>query len=173
MSAARPSRNKRALFASIVLSHFTVRGPDTRRRPIESLNARYRRAVEARIRSPTERTALKTPYLVTRGIDFKGTRHARWTTRWKPTLNAFAVNHRRPHEAAETSSKMSAMSTIHRTPIDRTRLWAAPARSWMLTRGVPDEDGLSEPRATPVRVQPPGTTTSQGGSAIGTGVPRG
>ncbi|GAA1780169.1 hypothetical protein GCM10009811_01830 [Nostocoides veronense] len=35
--------------------------------------------------------ALKVLYLVTRGMDPKGTGQARWTIRWKPALNAFAV----------------------------------------------------------------------------------
>ena len=58
---------------------------------IESLNARYRRAVTVRGHFPTEQAALKTLYLVTRGLDPKGTGQARWATRWKPALNAFAV----------------------------------------------------------------------------------
>ena len=40
---------------------------------------------------PTEQAALKTLYLVTRGLDPKGTGQARWAVRWKPALNAFAV----------------------------------------------------------------------------------
>jgi putative transposase len=40
---------------------------------------------------PTEQAALKTLYLVTRSMDPKGTGQARWVTRWKPVLNAFAV----------------------------------------------------------------------------------
>jgi len=35
--------------------------------------------------------SLKTHYLVTRGLDPKGTGQARWTMRWKAALNAFAV----------------------------------------------------------------------------------
>jgi len=58
---------------------------------IESLNARYRRAVTARGHFPTEQAALKTLYLVARSLDPKGTGQARWVTRWKPALNAFAV----------------------------------------------------------------------------------
>ena len=34
---------------------------------------------------------MKTLYLVTRSMDPKGTGQARWVTRWKPALNAFAV----------------------------------------------------------------------------------
>lgn len=58
---------------------------------IESLHARYRRAVTVRGHFPTEQAALKCLYLVTRGLDPKGTGQARWVTRWKPALNAFAV----------------------------------------------------------------------------------
>jgi transposase-like protein len=68
---------------------------------IESLNARYRRAVGARGHFPTEQAALKTLYLVTRGLDPKGLGQARWVTRWKPALNAFAVTFADRMPAAE------------------------------------------------------------------------
>lgn len=58
---------------------------------IESLNARYRRAVRARGHFPSEQAALKCLYLVTRSLDPKGTGQAKWTMRWKPALNAFAL----------------------------------------------------------------------------------
>ena len=58
---------------------------------IESLNARYRRAVRARGHFPTEQAALKCLYLVTRSLDPTGRGRARWAMRWKPALNAFAI----------------------------------------------------------------------------------
>jgi putative transposase len=58
---------------------------------IESLNARYRRAVRARGHFPTEQAALKCLYLVTRSLDPTGKGRARWVMRWKPALNAFAI----------------------------------------------------------------------------------
>ncbi len=58
---------------------------------IESLNARYRRAVRARGHFPNEQAAMKTLYLVTRSLDPKGTGQTRWAMRWKPALNAFAI----------------------------------------------------------------------------------
>ena len=58
---------------------------------IESLNARYRRAVKARGHFPTEQAALKCLYLVTRSLDPTGAGRTRWTMRWKPALNAFAI----------------------------------------------------------------------------------
>jgi len=57
---------------------------------IESLNARFRRAVRTRGHFPNEQAALKTLYLVTRSLDPKGTGQKRWITRWKPARNAFA-----------------------------------------------------------------------------------
>lgn len=69
---------------------------------IESLHARYRRAVTVRGHFPTEQAALKTLYLVTRGLDPKGTGQARWAVRWKPALNAFAVTFADRMPAAET-----------------------------------------------------------------------
>ena len=68
---------------------------------IESLNARYRRAVNAKGHFPTEQAALKTLYLVIRGLDPKGTGQTRWTTRWKPALNAFAITFADRMPAAE------------------------------------------------------------------------
>lgn len=58
---------------------------------IESLNARYRRAVRARGHFPSEQAALKCLYLVTRSLDPTGRGRARWAMRWKPALNAFAI----------------------------------------------------------------------------------
>ena len=58
---------------------------------IESLNARYRRAVRARGHFPSEQAALKCLYLVTRSLDPTGRGRARWTMRWKPVINAFAI----------------------------------------------------------------------------------
>src|SRR5690349_19810717 len=58
---------------------------------IGSLNARYRRAVRARGHFPTEQAALKCLYLVTRSLDPTGKGRTRWSMRWKPALNAFAI----------------------------------------------------------------------------------
>ena len=68
---------------------------------IESQNARYRRAVNAKGHFPTEQAAMKTLYLVTRSLDPKGLGQARWVTRWKPALNAFAVTFKDRMPAAE------------------------------------------------------------------------
>ena len=58
---------------------------------IESLNARYRRAIRARGHFPTEQAAMKCLYLVTRSLDPTGAGRTRWTMRWKPAINAFAI----------------------------------------------------------------------------------
>jgi putative transposase len=58
---------------------------------IESVNARYRRAIRARGHFPTEQAALKCLYLTTRSLDPSGRGRARWAMRWKPALNAFAI----------------------------------------------------------------------------------
>lgn len=58
---------------------------------IESLNARYRRAIKARGHFPNEQAALKCLYLVTRSLDPTGAGRTRWTMRWKPARNAFAI----------------------------------------------------------------------------------
>jgi transposase-like protein len=70
---------------------------------IESLNARYRRAVKARGHFPSKQAALKCLYLVTRSLDPKGTGQTRWATRWKSALNAFAITFADRMPAAETN----------------------------------------------------------------------
>jgi putative transposase len=69
---------------------------------IESLNARYRRAIKARGHFPSEQAALKCLYLVTRSLDPTGHGRARWMMRWKPALNAFAITFGDRFPAAET-----------------------------------------------------------------------
>jgi putative transposase len=69
---------------------------------IESLNARYRRAVRARGHFPSEQAALKCLYLVTRSLDPTGTGRARWAMRWKPVIDAFAITFGDRWPAAET-----------------------------------------------------------------------
>lgn len=68
---------------------------------IESLNARYRRAVRARGHFPNEQAALKTLYLVTRSLDPRGTGQTKWAVRWKPALNALAISFADRMPAAE------------------------------------------------------------------------
>jgi transposase-like protein len=69
---------------------------------IESLNARYRRAVRARGHFPSEQAALKCLYLVTRSLDPTGAGRTRWTMRWKPVIDAFAITFGDRWPAAET-----------------------------------------------------------------------
>jgi transposase-like protein len=58
---------------------------------IESINARIRRAVNARGHFPTEQAALKCVYLAIMSLDPTGTGRKRWTNRWKAALNAFEI----------------------------------------------------------------------------------
>ena len=58
---------------------------------IESVNARLRRAVNARGHFPTEQAALKCLYLAIRSLDPTGKGRQRWTNRWKAALNAFDI----------------------------------------------------------------------------------
>jgi putative transposase len=69
---------------------------------IESLNARYRRAIKARGHFPSEQAAMKCLYLVTRSLDPTGHGRARWAMRWKPALNAFSITFADRFPAAET-----------------------------------------------------------------------
>jgi transposase-like protein len=58
---------------------------------IESINARLRRAVNARGHFPTEQAAMKCLYLALMGLDPTGKGRGRWTMRWKAALNAFDI----------------------------------------------------------------------------------
>jgi putative transposase len=58
---------------------------------IESINARLRRAVNARGHFPTEQAALKCLYLAIMSLDPTGKGRQRWTNRWKAALNAFDI----------------------------------------------------------------------------------
>jgi transposase-like protein len=70
---------------------------------IESLNARYRRAVRARGHFPSDQAALKCLYLVTRSLDPTGTGSTtRWMVCWKPVINAFAITFSDRWPSAET-----------------------------------------------------------------------
>jgi putative transposase len=88
--------------AAIRLYDFEVRAVLSSTKAIESLNARYRRAVTAHRHFPTEQAAMKCLYLVTRSLDRTGRGRARCTMRWKPALNAFAVTFADRWPAAET-----------------------------------------------------------------------
>jgi putative transposase len=58
---------------------------------IESINARIRRAVNARGHFPTEQAALKCIYLAVMSLDPTGNGRKRWSNRWKKALNAFEI----------------------------------------------------------------------------------
>jgi putative transposase len=58
---------------------------------IESINARLRRAVNARGHFPTEAAALKCLYLALMSLDPTGRGRQRWSNRWKGALNAFDI----------------------------------------------------------------------------------
>ncbi len=58
---------------------------------IESLNARFRRAVKARGHFPTEQAALKVLYLTVCSLDPTGKGRTRWSNKWKAALNAFDI----------------------------------------------------------------------------------
>jgi transposase-like protein len=58
---------------------------------IESINARLRRAVNARGHFPTEQAALKCLYLAVTSLDPTGKGRKRWSNRWKGALNAFDI----------------------------------------------------------------------------------
>jgi putative transposase len=58
---------------------------------IESINARIRRAVNARGHFPNEQAALKCVYLAIMSLDPTGKGRKRWSNRWKGALNAFEI----------------------------------------------------------------------------------
>jgi putative transposase len=58
---------------------------------IESINARLRRAVNARGHFPNEQAAMKCLYMTLMSLDPTGRGRQRWTNRWKAALNAFDI----------------------------------------------------------------------------------
>jgi putative transposase len=58
---------------------------------IESINARIRRAVNARGHFPNQQAALKCVYLAVMSLDPTGKGRKRWSNRWKDALNAFEI----------------------------------------------------------------------------------
>lgn len=84
-------RNAWEQFVPFLDYHAEIRAVLCSTNAIESLNARFRRAVTVRGHFPTEQAALKCLYLVVRSLDPKGTGQTRWGMRWKPALNAFAI----------------------------------------------------------------------------------
>ena len=58
---------------------------------IESLNARFRWAVNARGHFPNEQAAMKVLYLTVISLDPTGRGRKRWSNRWKSALNAFEI----------------------------------------------------------------------------------
>jgi transposase-like protein len=58
---------------------------------IESLHSQLRRAVRAHGYFQNEQAALKCLYLAIRGLDPKALAKLRWSSRWKPALNAIAI----------------------------------------------------------------------------------
>jgi putative transposase len=49
------------------------------------------RSVRAHGHLPTEQAAIKCLYLAVRKLDPTGRGEQRWSSRWKPALNAFAI----------------------------------------------------------------------------------
>ena len=87
----KPRESARAEFVPLLRSGREIRTLICTTNAIESLNARFRRSVRARGHFPSEQAALKCLYLVTRSLDPTGTGRTRWTMRWKPVINAFAI----------------------------------------------------------------------------------
>ena len=58
---------------------------------VESLHARFRRATRARGHFPNEQAAVKCLYLAMCSLDPTAKGRKRWSNRWKPALNAFAI----------------------------------------------------------------------------------
>ena len=68
-----------------------IRGVICTTNAIESVNARIRRAVNARGHFPNEQAALKCVYLAVMSLDPTGKGQQRWMNRWKAPLNAFEI----------------------------------------------------------------------------------
>jgi putative transposase len=83
--------NARAEFTPFLQFDNEIRTVICTTNAIESVNARLRRAVNARGHFPTEQAALKCLYLALMSLDPTGKGRQRWTNRWKAALNAFDI----------------------------------------------------------------------------------
>lgn len=81
--------NSWAEFVPFLRFHRSIRTLICTTNAIESLNARIRRAVNARGHFPNEQAALKCVYLAVMSLDPTGAGRKRWSNRWKEALNAF------------------------------------------------------------------------------------
>jgi transposase-like protein len=83
--------NAWAEFVPFLAFHPEIRTVIYTTNSIESLNARFRRAVKARGHFPNEQAALKCLYLTIISLDPTGVGRKRWNNRWKAALNAFSI----------------------------------------------------------------------------------
>ena len=92
---------------------------------IESINARIRRAVNARGHFPTEQAALKCVYLAVMSLDPTGTGQKRWTNRWKAALERLRDHLRRtPVRRPPSNTKKISYTEIFTDP---NLIWIWPA----------------------------------------------
>jgi putative transposase len=87
----RPWSNARAEMVPFLRFDSAIRSVVCTTNAIESINARLRRAVNARGHFPNEVAALKCLYLAVRALDPTGKGRTRWSNRWKAALNAFDI----------------------------------------------------------------------------------
>ena len=59
--------------------------------PVDQQQLAERLLAQAKEQGVELQAAMKCPYLTTRSLDPTGKGRARWVTRWKPALNAFAI----------------------------------------------------------------------------------
>lgn len=95
---------------------------------IESINARYRRAVRARGHFPNEAAAIKCLYFVTRLLDPTGGGSTLWVMRWKPALNAFAITFAGRSRKPPTNENRRIPHTVYRTDPERL---IYPSQRWL------------------------------------------
>lgn len=88
---ARLWTNAWAEMVPFLAFHTEIRSIICTTNAIESLNARFRRAVNARGHFPNEQAAMKVLYLTVISLDPTGRGRQRWSNRWKSALNAFEI----------------------------------------------------------------------------------
>jgi transposase-like protein len=81
---------------------------------VESLNARYRRAIRARGHFPTEQAAMKCLYLVTRSLDPTGRGKARWAHEVEASAQRVCDHLQRPDHPDRQLTNAKVGSTVNR-----------------------------------------------------------
>jgi hypothetical protein len=101
---------------------------------IESLNARYGRAIKARGHFASEQAAMKCLYLMTRSVDLTGPGRARWTMRWLSRPGARCRHCCRPVSPGRSPNRACAFQRTRLSTVGSVRRGSLAGMDWGSSR---------------------------------------